>query len=379
MDPQKQKNEAHFEHFQNYSPGHPIQPSTKPSKISAINSWLHKHRIAVLILVLATAIILGGGIIYGFQTLEFYADGGTVTTKKVEEKIYSPLTGAETTEELSKRPVTAIMIENSPEARPQSGLKESGIVFEAIAEGGITRFLVMYQEEQPELIGPVRSLRPYYVDWLAPFDPAVAHVGGSAKALAEIRNGDYKDIDQFFNASTYWRAKDRYAPHNVYTSFSRIDELNQKKGFTSSNFTSFKRKDDAKKPVLNATTITVPISGPLYNSTYTYDASSGTYTRSQAGKPHLDREKGTITPKVIIVMQTPLGKVFEDGYRESYQTTGSGPVTVFQDGTVTSGTWSKTGTKSQISFKDGTGEEIELNRGQTWITVIDTGKTPTWQ
>ena len=379
MDPQKQKSETHFEHYQNYSPGHPIRPSVKPTKTSAINSWLHKHRVVVLILVLATAITLGGGIIYGFQTLEFYADGGTVTTKKVEKKIYSPLTGAETTEEFSKRPVTAIMIENSPEARPQSGLKESGIVFEAIAEGGITRFLVLYQEDQPELIGPVRSLRPYYVDWLAPFDPAVAHVGGSAKALAEIRNGDYKDIDQFFNASTYWRAKDRYAPHNVYSSFSRIDELNEKKGFRSSSFTGFKRKDDAKKAVLNATTITVPISGPLYNSSYAYDQTNGVYNRSQAGKPHLDREKGAIAPKVVIVMQATLGKVFEDGYRENYQTTGSGPVTVFQDGTAISGTWSKAGTKSQISFKDATGEEIELNRGQTWITVIDTAKTPTWQ
>ena len=101
------------------------------------------------------------------------------------------------------KPVTAIMIENSPDARPHSGLKQAEVVYEAIAEGGITRFLTLFQQHKPQLIGPVRSLRMYYVDWLAPYQASVAHVGGSHASLQEIRNGKYRDIDQFFNGSSY--------------------------------------------------------------------------------------------------------------------------------------------------------------------------------
>ena len=107
------------------------------------------------------------------------------------------------------------MIENSPDARPQSGLKAAGVVYEAIAEGGITRFMALYQTSKPELIGPVRSLRMYYLDWFAPYSASIAHVGGSLNALTEARSGKYRDLDQFFNSQTYWRASDRYAPHNV--------------------------------------------------------------------------------------------------------------------------------------------------------------------
>jgi hypothetical protein len=128
-----------------------------------------------------------------------------VSTEPAAEppKFYSNLTGnLVESDAVSKQAVTGIMMENSPDARPQSGLKDSGVVFEAIAEGGITRFLVLYQEQKPQLIGPVRSVRMYYVDWVAGFNASVAHVGGSAAALSEVRNGNYRDIDQFFNAST---------------------------------------------------------------------------------------------------------------------------------------------------------------------------------
>ncbi|MBP9738365.1 DUF3048 domain-containing protein [Candidatus Saccharibacteria bacterium] len=392
MNHEKNKNATPFNQYENYSPGHTVNPDIKKLRFQRTNTWLHSHRILVLIAVVILALGIGGSYIYGINSLVFYSStGDPITAKKEVEKIYSPLTGAEVSEDAAKRPVTAIMIENSPESRPQSGLKEAGVVFEAIAEGGITRFLTLHQEDQPQLIGPVRSLRPYYIDWLAPFDPSVAHVGGSVKALAEIRNGDYKDIDQFSNGNSYWRAKDRYAPHNVYTSFERLDALNQKKGYTSSSFTGFPRTEDTVKKVsktknnttattqVPATKITVTVSGPLYNSSYTYDAATNTYARSQGGKIHTDREKGAITPSTIIVMESPISQVFEDGYREQYKTIGTGKATIFQNGTVVTGTWNKASKKAQIAFKDASGKDIKLVRGQTWITVVDIGKTPTWQ
>lgn len=315
--------------------------------------------------------------------------------KKPEpKKFYSPLTGNEVADEATtQRVVTAIMLENSPDARPQSGLKDSGVVYEAVAEGGITRFLAVYQEQQPALIGPVRSLRPYFIDWAAPYDASIAHIGGSYNALQEVRNGQYRDIDQFFNPGAYYRSSDRYAPHNVYTTFERLNALNASKGYATSTFTGFVRepipKKTAAKPekkaapeapaLAAANVIQVNISSGTYNSTYTYDKATNVYLRGQGGAPHVDREAGHITPKVVVVIKVPTVLGFEDGYREQMQTSGGGEGYVFQNGTVQAITWNKTDKKTQLRFLDAAGKDVALERGQTWVTAINTDRTVTWQ
>ncbi|NTW62140.1 DUF3048 domain-containing protein [Candidatus Saccharibacteria bacterium] len=304
----------------------------------------------------------------------------SVAKSKPAPKYYSPLTGSlVANESITKQPVTGLMIENSPDARPQSGLKDSGVVFEAIAEGGITRFLVLYQSEKPQTIGPVRSLRLYDVEWAAAFNCSIGHVGGSAAALAEVRNGSYRDIDQFFNSGTYWRASDRYAPHNVYTSFARIDALNSVKGYTSSTFTGFTRTDGKpiKKP--DASNVNITISSYLYNSTYVYNSKDNNYSRSQGGAAHMDRESGQITPSVIVAMRVDESTAFEDGYRENITTTGSGAATIFQNGTAITATWSKATRQDQIKFTDANGNDIPLVRGQTWLAAVpNDGGNVTW-
>lgn len=358
---------------------------TMPSFLSGVGPWIHRHHTATYAIVAVLVLVVAAGV----SALLFYkkptplADSSLKAPAKVTPpiKYYSPLTGKEVADEAStKQPVTAIMIENSPDARPQSGLKDAGVVFEAIAEGGITRFLSLYQQEKPGLIGPVRSLRPYYVDWLAPFQPSVAHVGGSKFALDEIRSGKYRDIDQFFNAGTYWRATDRYAPHNVYTNFERIDALNKAKGYTESTVAGFDRKDPAPSQAPTATQISVSISGPLYNSTYQYDSASNAYLRSQAGAPHTDREAGQIAPTTVIAMFVSMSRVMEDGYREQIGSIGEGRAVIFQDGTATEATWRKSSKTSQISFSDTNGAPVKLNRGQTWISAVpnQTGNA-TWK
>jgi len=296
-------------------------------------------------------------------------------------KYYSPLTGVEVPDQAAtQKQVRAIMIENSPDARPQSGLKDAGVVFEAIAEGGITRFLCLYQESHPALIGPVRSVRPYYVDWLAAFDATVSHVGGSKNALDEVRNGTFKDIDEFFNGAYYWRATDRYAPHNVYTSSDKLDELNQKKGYTSSTFTGFARKHtEPPAATPTASTIDIDISYALFNVHYDYDKASNSYIRSEGGAKHTDREAGQLQPKVVIVMKVPTQLAFEDGYREQMQTIGSGDAYIFQDGSEMTGKWTKSAQRSQVVFTDANGTVIPLNAGQTWISVIAPEKEVTWR
>ncbi|MBC7869187.1 DUF3048 domain-containing protein [Candidatus Saccharibacteria bacterium] len=350
-----------------------------------IRQWIPAHRKLSYIIggVLLVAISSTTAFLILYQQPEEKA-AAVVVKKEVKPepvKYYSPLTGNLVADEATtKQAVTAVMLENSPDARPQSGLKDSGVVFEAIAEGGITRFLVLYQQEKPQLIGPVRSVRMYYVDWVAAFNASVAHIGGSAAALAEVRNGNYRDIDQFFNAGSYWRASDRYAPHNVYTSFEKLDALNVAKGYTTSTFNGFTRKDSKQAEAASATAVQVTISGALYNSTYAYNPSTNSYDRSQAGAPHTDREAGQISPRSVIVLKVPMTLVLEDGYREQINTIGSGSATIFQDGTVQEVTWTKPSKSEQITFKDAAGVDIPLIRGQTWITAVPSDKGGvTWQ
>ena len=239
-------------------------------------SWLKTHR--RLVIIVATALVVVG---VAALLLYLLISGKTTHTNQVGEPIklveptryYSPLTGRETTEPKTASPVLAVMIENSLEARPQSGLTDAGVVFEAVAEGGITRFIALYQESEPLLIGPVRSVRPYYLDWAAAFDAGIAHVGGSDAALQMVRSGNYGvDLDQFFNDAAYWRSKDRRAPHNVYTDYAHLSQLIESKGQTRSQFTGFARQvvttDDSAnqtEPGQTATTINLAISSSTYN------------------------------------------------------------------------------------------------------------------
>jgi len=352
----------------------------KPRLLKRVGTWIRHHRTTTYILVGAALVIIASGI-----TLAILSQKPPETPKvsypkpkpKPAEVYYSPLTGVKVANQAATtQAVTAMMIENSPDARPQSGLQQAGVVFEAIAEGGITRFLVLYQEGKPQLIGPVRSLRMYYVDWLAPFNASVAHIGGSHAALQEVRNGKYRDIDQFFNSAYYWRASDRYAPHNVYTSFAKLDALNKAKGYTKSTFTGFARTDEkaAAKPFANKITINFNSYASLYNTSYVYDKKNNRYNRYLAGQPHTDREKGRITPKVVVAMKVNEVTVLEDGYRESIKAVGSGQAIIFQNGTAQQVTWRKASRSKQLTFTDSKGKTIPLVRGQTWIAAVPNGK-----
>jgi len=288
--------------------------------------------------------------------------------------VEAPLTGLQIDPALAKRPVTAIMIENSLDARPQSGLQDAGVVFEAIAEGGITRFVALFQDTRPAYVGPVRSLRPYYIDFFTPFDASIAHVGGSPEALSQVRSGG-KDLDQFFNSGAYWRQNTRYAPHNVYTSFDRMDALNTSKGYITSNVQSWKHKSEQPLKQTTAKSIDIGISSYYYNSHYDYDAASNSYLRSEGGKPHMvtasagDKTGVQLKPKVVIALVMGYG-IEADGKHSEYSVNGSGKIYVFQDGGVTTGTWSKADRSSQFVFKDDSGNEIKLNPGQAWVAVV---------
>lgn len=285
--------------------------------------------------------------------------------------VASTLSGLPVDPAINQKPVTGVMIENSVQARPQAGLGQASVVFEAIAEGGITRFLALFQDTAPENVGPIRSARPYYAQWALGFDAGYAHVGGSPQALANIKEWGVKDLDQFHNAGAYHRIGSREAPHNVYTGIGTLNQLEASKGYATSKYTGFEhKKKDSPARVPTAKAIDLAISGPTYNAHYDYSAATNTYNRSEGGAPHIDSNTNTqISPKVVIALVMPYS-LESDGYHSSYSTIGTGPAYFFQDGTVATGSWTKSANNSQFTFTDAAGKPIKLNPGQTWITAV---------
>lgn len=365
-------------------------PAEKPQKTAGLHWWqkpghwfkgLSKKQKALFIVLML--LVLGGGG-YGAYAL-LSGDEKPKKSAPVARQapkpttVASTLTGRQVDPSVNERPVTAVIIENSIEARPQSGLLEAGVVFEAIAEGGITRFMALYQDTEPDYIGPIRSLRPYYLQWAMGFDAAVAHVGGSPEALQNVRSWGSKDLDQSFNAGAYQRVSSRFSPHNVYSSIAELNKLETSKGYGASQYTGFTRKEESPSQTPNAKTINVAISSARYNSSYTYDPATNSYLRSQAGAPHTDERTGTqLNPKVLVTLITSYG-IQADGKHSQYGVIGSGQALIFQDGTVTQVNWQKSDRSSQITFTDAAGKKVGLNPGQTWITAVDNMSKVTYQ
>jgi hypothetical protein len=359
--------------------------------------WPPSKRDWIIIATAAVLLLATGAAIYS-MTHRDVAPAANKSVKKAVKPapkiIYSTLTGLPVADaSVNQRPVTGVMIENSPDARPQSSLDQAGVVFEAIAEGGITRFLALFQDTQPDYIGPVRSARPYYVQWCLSFDCAYAHVGGSPDGLAGIKTWGVKDLDQFANSGAYHRISTRYAPHNVYTSMAELNTLETSKGIAAPTFTGFTRKADkpykAPDPAATgkaaknqetrtpATVIDFTMSGFYYNVHFDFDAATDTYKRSQAGGPHMvvhqDGSQVQLTPKVVVGLIVPMsagGLTSQGGAYSNYQTIGSGKALIYQDGTVTTVNWSKTEVNSALTFTDDAGKPFALNAGQTWISAI---------
>lgn len=342
-----------------------------------------RPKVELIMLIIAVVLIAGAGgasyfILHHYKPTVITF---TIPKKKVPAKpttVASTLSGLQVDPSVNERPVTAVMIENSLDARPQSGLDQASVVFEALAEGGVTRFMALYQDTQPDYIGPVRSARPYYIQWLLGFDAAYAHVGGSPDGLADITAWHVKDLNQFYNSGAYERISSRYAPHNVYTSIAQLSQVEAAKGYGKSNYTGFVRKaKEAPSKAPTAASIDMTFSGYYYNAHFDYDPTTNTYKRSESGAPHLELHKdGTqvqIAPKVVIAMAVPEqnGALDSSGaYYAGYSPIGSGQIVVFQDGTATPGTWTKTSNASQITFTDANGQPLALNPGQVWISAI---------
>lgn len=275
----------------------------------------------------------------------------------------------------------AVMIENLVSVRPQSGLQSAQVVYEALAEGGITRFVALYADRDMTIdsIGPVRSARPYFVDWAEEYRALYAHVGGSPQALEQLsQNTAVTNLDQFSNAQFFWREASLSAPHNVFTSSElltfalRDNALADAKGtFEPWKFLLEKAPEVETTAEQATNTIRIPFSSTSYEVIYTYDAIQQHYVRANGGEPHLDALTGEqIHAKNVIVQFTPTRLLGDGTERLDIDTTGTGRAVVFRHGTAIEGTWKKDSSNDRTTWLSHDGEEIRLAPGNIWIAVL---------
>ena len=311
-----------------------------------------------------------------------------------------------------KRRPLAVMIENHAESRPQSGLSYADIVYESVAEGGISRFMAIFYcgvSAAPISIAPVRSARTYFLPWVLEYDALYNHVGGAgrcnddtvdnrAKALCQIDQYKIKDMDQFgISFPTCYRDYDRLdhpvaTEHTMVCVTDKLYKLAADRGWTNvdakgvawdKNFAQWKFKDDppagGRAASFSASFVAWKGYEKEYGIRWDYDPATNNYKRFNGGVAHTDLEnkQQLMAKTVAILFAKETGPI--DGHAHLlYANTGTGEALVFQDGKTTKGTWKKPERNSRTKFYDMGGKEISFNKGQLWIEMLPTGTPVTY-
>jgi len=281
-------------------------------------------------------------------------------------------------EKAIQRPL-AVMIDNSTEARPQAGLGQADVVYEAPTEGGVTRYMAVYADASKAVrVGPVRSARSYFAAVADELGAAYSHVGGSPDAFTEIRSDKLVDLDQFLIGSdVYQRDLSRHVSleHTVYSSTDKLwtYATTSLKASATKNLAPWTFQDDlalSKRPA--AQSVGVSVSTADYAVSWQYDRATNRYLRSLAGQPQKDANTGLQIGAKTVILQTVASTIGKEGENPSWQVGSRGPVTVIENGAAVKGTW-KIAVDGRTRFYDSTQREIPLVRGIIWVQLIPAG------
>lgn len=309
------------------------------------------------------------------KVLDPNSKDSTVTT--VPEAAKEP-EGVLYEKKLSEARPIAVMLDNHVGARPQAGLKNAEVVIEALAEGNITRYMAFFFTTNAELVGPVRSARPYFIDRAMEYDALYVHVGGSPKALSDVRSLKIADIDGLSTSGkVMWRKKHKKMPHNLYTSIEALRTEADRKRFDSDvRVQGYEYNNETIKPDGQETTGLEMLyrrkatkdSG--YIVKYIWHEASKMYQRYINGDLHTDEiDQSPIAAKNVIVQIVPT-RVVDDKGRLDLELVGSGSGFWLTEGVREPITWSKSDRRGQTIYKDESGKVLSLNPGKTWIQIV---------
>lgn len=301
------------------------------------------------------------------------ADGGALEELGIEEPPpVCPLTGVETEEEdLLERRVLSVKIENSPEARPQIGLAEADVVYEQEAEGGITRFNVLYHCNDSERIGPIRSARPVDPTILQQYgDPLFVHAGSVDAVIRDVEEAGIEDINCNFELETCPRDPNFSPPHDIFTSTDELRDAGETPGSPPGEVFAFSDEPPqgrrAREIHLNYSSVA--------NVYWRYRANQDAYLRFHDETPH-DLEDGSqvTSQNVVVMIVERLDTRISDSAGNpvpNFEIVGSNDLYVFRNGKVIRGRWERDEESSITSLLDRQGNEIPLLPGQTWVELF---------
>lgn len=333
----------------------------------------------IITIVVAVVIILGGTIlvIWAFNRPQ-EEQPAPEEEKKFGYLVPRKIDGVLVSGDQSNLFPVGVMIENLSTVRPQYGIGQANLVFETLAEGGITRFLVIFAGGQNlDQIGPVRSIRPYYLEWAKEFDLMLMHCGGSYQALQMVAPMGIKAINQITEGQYYWRGPGS-APHNLFTNTEKINFSLRDKGWAdlTPKYESWRFRDEegvSSRPE-EEKYITLDFSTPGYEVRYTYDRDKNVYLRENGGQPHQDALTGEQIAVKNVAVQKVESKTLDAEGRLDLDVLGEGQAIIFSNGQAEEGTWKKEGGEYRTKFYDSQGEEYQFDRGVTWIETIPTDR-----
>lgn len=283
----------------------------------------------------------------------------------------------------SVRPVM-VMVENSARARPQTGLDQADLIYEILAEGDITRFAAVYHSRAPETVGPVRSIRPYFVEIGDGIDAFIVHAGWSQEAMNMIAARSLSHFDQVYGDSAYyWRSRDRKPPHNLYTGIGRIrDGAVQKKlrqewdgqgpQFVELEGIAAYSEHNRRNEQPAAYASIHYLNG--YKVEYRYDSASGLYLRSMAGEAHVDGITGKQLAAANVLVCESSHRMADNEGRRSVDVFGPGKGVLIQHGVKKDIVWERKAGMIR-AYMDGV--EQSMLPGQTWVQIVPEGSLVT--
>jgi len=280
----------------------------------------------------------------------------------------------------------AVMVDNHFDAWPNYGLGEASIVYEVLVEGNFTRFLALYtpKNELKETIikiGPVRSVRPYFLELAKEYDALLAHSGGSPEALQKIEELAINNLEEiaWWGPDYFWRVYSRLSPHNLFTSSNKLAQaiIDWELGEDIPNYRAWKFNENFETTnIITADNIKISFSeNNDYDASYKYNTSTATYLRWQGEEKHLDALiNQQIEVNNVIVQFIPEKKILDDEGRIELDLIGSGKALIFRNGQQIQGSWKKRDVETRTVFYDTNNNEIEFKPGNIWIEVVPIGK-----
>lgn len=348
--------------------------------------WALKHNTVAKVVLAGIALAIIAGVVLLFGRTAKTSNTNNVDTNTAQQPVMvrRAIDGLLVQQGHNNPLPVAVMVENLTEARPQAGLEKANLVYEALAEGGITRFLAIFAGGTAEKIGPVRSARAYYVDWAKEYNAMYVHAGGSPDGLAEIAKLNILDLSEFSKSQYFWRDAERRkkhfaSEHTLYTSSELLARATRDLQFPETGtYAPWAFADDPAREARPATpqSIRINFSSFSYNVEWRYDQATNRYLRFQAEQPHAMENGAQIDAKNIIVAVVPTSLIPGDTKgRLSLKTLGQGAAMIFHNSTRTDGTWTKATPEARMQLADANGAAVTLTEGTTWIEIIpDAGK-----